>query len=225
MYDRSDRRMCASMIEPGEIGPALVREAPHGNVMIVRHAQSAANAGERTSDPAVIPITDLGRSQAQCVSTLLREPPDVIVVSRYIRTVQTAEAVTSRFPNISVEEWPVQEFTYLDQALCAGTTSSEREVLVDAYWKALDPQLRNGRGCESFSDFVHRASDPFLRPFGRPFSGHFGMSPHARRYADRVASTVRLRLPKTPPAALIAADALRCQAAPALLESACYSGS
>jgi broad specificity phosphatase PhoE len=117
------------MIEPAEIGQTLACDAPPGNVLIVRHAQSAANAGGRTSDPAAIPITGLGRSQAQCVRNLVPVPPDVIVVSSYIRTVQTAEPLTSRFPNVSVQEWPVQEFTYLDPALCASTTYSERKAL------------------------------------------------------------------------------------------------
>jgi broad specificity phosphatase PhoE len=151
------------MIESVETGPALACDRLPGSVLIVRHAQSAANVGGRTVDPATIPITELGRSQAQCVRNLVPDPPDVIIVSCYIRTVQTAEPVTSRFPNVSVQEWPVHEFTYLDPALCAGTTYSERKPRVDAYWNALDPQLRNGARCESFSDFVQRVAEMRMR--------------------------------------------------------------
>lgn len=128
----------------------------NGRVLIVRHAQSSANAGGRTSDPATIPITELGRSQAECVADLFSHPPGLIVVSSYLRTMQTAQPLMRRFPNVPVEEWPVQEFTYLDPAICRGTTYAERKGLVDAYWEALDPQLRNGDLCETFSGFIER---------------------------------------------------------------------
>lgn len=39
--------------------------AQRGRIFVVRDAQSAANAGERTVDPATIPITDQGARQAQ----------------------------------------------------------------------------------------------------------------------------------------------------------------
>src|ERR1700722_19434623 len=52
-----------------------------GRIFIVRHAQSTANAGERTADTATVPITDTGICQAQCVADLLSERPSSIVVS------------------------------------------------------------------------------------------------------------------------------------------------
>lgn len=64
-----------------------------------------------------------------------------------------------RFPNVPVGEWPVQEFTYLDPAICSGTTYSERKGLVEAYWEALDPQLRDGGRCESFTTFIERVAE------------------------------------------------------------------
>src|ERR1700738_4538443 len=60
-----------------------------GRIFIVRHAESAANAGGRTADPATIPITETGARQAQQVANVISTRPAVIVVSRYLRTVQT----------------------------------------------------------------------------------------------------------------------------------------
>ncbi len=92
-------------------GSAFAQEnCERGRIFIVRHARSAANAGERTPDTAAIPITDTGVRQAQCVADLLSERPSVIVVSRYLRTVQTGAALLRRYPGVAVEQWPVEEF-------------------------------------------------------------------------------------------------------------------
>jgi len=56
--------------------------AEGGRIFIVRHAQSAANAGGRTADSATIPITDTGNRQAQRVADL--------VPSRRARALQRA---------------------------------------------------------------------------------------------------------------------------------------
>lgn len=130
-----------------------------GRIFVVRHAESAANAGGRTGDPATIPITETGARQAQQVANLIAARPALIVVSRYLRTVQTATPLLRRYPGAPVERWPVEEFTYLDMAACAGTTYAEREGLRDAYWSRCDPLWADGHGCESFSDFVSRVRD------------------------------------------------------------------
>jgi len=130
--------------------------AEEGPIFIVRHAQSAANAGGRTTDPAAIPITDTGAAQAQCVGDLFSNRPRVIAVSRYLRTVQTGEPLLRRYPDVPVEEWRVEEFTYLDTAACAGTTYAERKGLRESYWKRCDPLWADGPGCECFADFIRR---------------------------------------------------------------------
>ena len=125
-------------------------------ILIVRHAQSAANAGGRTSDPAAIPITDTGVRQAQCVARLVSEKPSLIAVSRFLRTTQTAAPLLLRYPGVPVEQWRIEEFTYLDAAACAGTTYAERQVLRDRYWARCDPLWVDGPGCECFADFISR---------------------------------------------------------------------
>ena len=127
-----------------------------GRIFFVRHAQSAANAGGRTADTATVPITDTGICQAQCVADLVSERPSAIVVSRYLRTFQTGAALLRRYPGVPVEQWPVEEFTYLDTGACARTSYAERKDLRDAYWKRCDPLWVDGPGCECFADFIAR---------------------------------------------------------------------
>jgi 2,3-bisphosphoglycerate-dependent phosphoglycerate mutase len=127
-----------------------------GRVLIIRHAQSAANAGGRTTDQAIIPITNIGIRQAHCVADLVWERPSVIVVSYYLRTAQTAQPLLRRHAGVPVEQWRVEEFTYLNTAACAGTTYNERQNLRDAYWARCDPFWVDGPDCECFTDFIGR---------------------------------------------------------------------
>ena len=98
-----------------------------------------------------------------------RRPPlgeaSVIVVSRYLRTVQTAAPLSRRYPGVPVEQWPVEEFTYLDTAACDGTSYAERKGLRDVYWRRCEPLWVDGPGCECFADFIER-----VRHFERALS-------------------------------------------------------
>lgn len=125
-------------------------------VMIVRHAQSASNAGARTTDPISIPITPIGARQARCVATLLSKPPLLVVVSQFVRTLQTAKRILRDHPRVTTEQWHVHEFTYLNTDVCRGTTYAERKQHRDAYWRRCDPCWIDGPGCESFIDFISR---------------------------------------------------------------------
>ena len=122
---------------------------------LVRHGESAANAGIATTNPATIPLTSAGRSQAEELAGTL-ERPDLIVVSPYLRTRQTAEPTISRFPNVPVEVWPVQEFTYLSPEPCIDTTAEQRRLMVEGYWRQCDPNRDDGPGAESFSMMLER---------------------------------------------------------------------
>ena len=125
---------------------------------LVRHGESAANAGIATTDPATIPLTPAGRSQAEKLADTL-ERPDLIVVSPYLRTRQTAEPTISRFPDVPVEVWPVQEFTYLSPERCISTTAEQRRPMVEDYWRRCDPSHHDGPGAESFSTMLERVKE------------------------------------------------------------------
>ncbi|WP_090805507.1 phosphoglycerate mutase family protein [Paraburkholderia tuberum] len=95
-------------------------------VLCFRHGESAANAGHATSDPASIPLTELGEQQAHAISQRLAEPPSIVICSPFLRAQQTAAPTLARFPTVRSEIWPVQEFTYLAPARCIDTSAQQR---------------------------------------------------------------------------------------------------
>jgi broad specificity phosphatase PhoE len=126
-------------------------------VWLIRHAESTANAGASTFSPESIPLTDKGLEQARCLADQVTNRPDLIVVSPFLRSQQTATPLIARYPDVPVEQWPIQEFTYLSPELCHNTTLSERKPLVAAYWARNDPAYCDGPGAESFADLLARA--------------------------------------------------------------------
>jgi len=128
-------------------------------VWLIRHAESTANAGAATYSPEVIPLTEKGLEQAQAVANQIRKRPDLIVVSPFLRSKQTAAPLIARYTDVPVEEWNVQEFTYLAPEHCHNTTLTERKPLVDAYWSRNAPNYSDGPGAESFANLMSRVQD------------------------------------------------------------------
>lgn len=126
-------------------------------VRLIRHGESAANAGAATLDHATIPLTDKGRDQAARVARSISKAPGLIVASPFLRAQATADATSSMFPNVTCETWPIEEFTYLAPANCVNTTVAQRKAWVDRYWAKADPSHVDGEGAESFLAFIERA--------------------------------------------------------------------
>jgi broad specificity phosphatase PhoE len=123
----------------------------------IRHGESVGNAGERTRDPGSYSLTARGFSQADAFAEHLTRTPDLIVVSPYVRARATAEPTIARFPEVPVEEWPIQEITFLAPARCRDTTQVERRLMARDYWAKFDPDSTDGDGAESFAFTVDRA--------------------------------------------------------------------
>lgn len=132
-------------------------------VRCIRHGESAANAGRATSDPASIPLTELGEQQSHAISKCVAESPAIVICSPFLRAQQTAAPTLTQFPDVPSDIWPVQEFTYLAPARCEGTSAQQRRPWVHAYWNAYDPTLVDGPGAESFSAFIERVRDALNR--------------------------------------------------------------
>lgn len=129
-------------------------------IMIIRHAQSIANAGGKTNDPGKISLSTLGFVQAKELASKITLAPDIFVLSKYIRTHQTASPLLGKFPEVPVEVWDmIHEFTYLNQANCINMNSLERSVLTKEYWLNNDPYYNDGGNAESFLDFVNRVEN------------------------------------------------------------------
>jgi probable phosphoglycerate mutase len=126
-------------------------------VWLIRHAESTANAGAATYSPETIPLTEKGLEQAKAVANQVSKRPDLIVVSPFLRSRLTAAPLLARYADVPVDEWNVQEFTYLAPDHCHNTTLNDRKPLVDEYWSRNDPNFCDGPGAESFADLMSRA--------------------------------------------------------------------
>lgn len=141
--------------------------SPQG--LFVRHAESLANAGGATSDPAMIPLTAGGLEAAAVFAASYAGPsPAKIAVSPYLRAQQTAAPFIQRFPGATVETWPVQEFTYLEPNRFANTTAAQRRPFVENYWATAAADDVDGPGAESFAGFLARVDDCLARLNAEP---------------------------------------------------------
>lgn len=126
---------------------------------LIRHGQSASNAGLPADGYADVPLTALGHQQARDVAERIERQPDLLIVSAFLRATDTAEPIRARWPLTRSETWPIQELTYLSPARCRGTTVETRRPLVEAYWQRCDPDYKDGPDAESFRSFMARLRD------------------------------------------------------------------
>lgn len=137
-------------------------------VRLIRHGESAANAGAATVDHESIALTEHGVDQARQVALSFAKAPDLIVTSPFSRALSTAQLTVSAFPSVPMETWPVQEFTYLEPARCVNTTVAQRRDWVENYWQRAHPNRVDGDGAESFLEFVSRAQAFLVRLAAHP---------------------------------------------------------
>jgi len=123
----------------------------------IRHGQSTGNAGMPCDDLAMIELTEKGWDQARRVASDWTETPSLIVTSPFLRTKQTAAPTIERFPDVPVEVWPIEEFTYLQPSRWNGTLSADRAAHLVRYWGEADPAYCDGEGAESFGTLLRRA--------------------------------------------------------------------
>ena len=88
-----------------------------------------------------------GLGAGGAVARRVDRPPDLLIVSPFLRARATADPIQARWPATRCETWPIQELTYLSPARCRGTTAATRRPMVDAYWQRCDPDYcrRAGR--------------------------------------------------------------------------------
>lgn len=129
----------------------------------VRHGESEANAGLPTPDAWTTPLTPEGWRQARAIAAAVRQRPRLIVHSCMTRAIQTSEPTLARWPLTPMEQWAVQEFTFLSGARYINTTQDEREAGVRGYWDRMDPHETDGPGAESFASFMARVDAALAR--------------------------------------------------------------
>ena len=105
---------------------------------LIRHAQSAANAGGISLPDREIPLSAEGARQAAELACRLPENRHVFV-SEMRRTHETATPYCARH-DVRPEILPcLNEFSYLPFAAVQGLDASARKPLAQAYWQRADP--------------------------------------------------------------------------------------
>ena len=127
-------------------------------VYLVRHGESASNAGGVTMPHALIPLTDLGRQQAIDLAGLLPGTPGRVLASPFLRAVDTARPYADRVGQVIELEPLLQEFDMIDPALIAGMDQGQRRPVAERFWEAADPDQCMGDQAESFRAFAGRVT-------------------------------------------------------------------
>ncbi|MDR2196021.1 MAG: histidine phosphatase family protein [Gallionellaceae bacterium] len=128
-------------------------------ILLVRHAESFANAGGVTMPHGAIPLSDAGRQQAAALAALLPSAPAAIRVSTMLRTRQTAEPYCA-LVGIAPQEYALlDEFSLVDPALIEGMDGAQRRLFVRRYWEKPDPLHRWGEQADTFAEFAGRVDD------------------------------------------------------------------
>lgn len=125
-------------------------------VRLIRHAESAANAGLATTAPDSIPLTEEGQIQARALADSITSAPDLNISSPFERAIATALPTTECFCHVPFEMWPVEEFTYLSPNRFAGTTQADRKPYAESYWENGDAAIIDGPDTESFDHLIGR---------------------------------------------------------------------
>jgi len=138
------------------------------DVWFIRHGESRSNAGEVAVDRGSTLLTDKGQEQARNVSLKITTRPDLIVVTSYIRTHQTAQPLRERYPDVPREIWNLHEFSALSEDNYINRTWTQRTPMMRALWERNDPEYVDGAGAESFAAMTGRISTALTRLRVRP---------------------------------------------------------
>ena len=125
------------------------------SIFLIRHAESEANINGKTLSHASIALSENGHLQAQNLCFTLPKI-DHVMVSKYLRTQQTAAPIIEKYKlDFEVDEH-LHEFSYLSERKCANTNLNDRKAWVNAYWDKMDCQHRDADDAESFEDLYLR---------------------------------------------------------------------
>ena len=89
-------------------------------ITFIRHGESTANAGGITMAHDAIPLSALGKIQAQALAAVLDLQPSKIVVSEFLRTHETAQPFCDKVSMQPVIHAGLNEFSCLDPDLIQG---------------------------------------------------------------------------------------------------------
>lgn len=125
-------------------------------IILIRHAESVANTGDLILHKNIIRLSKNGyRDSIEFSKNISRI--DRIILSKYIRTIETAEPIYKKFPKSEVHLWyDLHEFDYVNPESLIYLSVEHRKLTEQNYWDRLDPFVRDSPERENFKEFVDR---------------------------------------------------------------------
>lgn len=103
-----------------------------------------------------IPLSERGDRQASALAATLNIKPSQVLVSRMVRTHQTAAPFCARYGVVAQQDARLDEFSVVDPELIAGLDGNGRKPFVRTYWNDPDPHRRQGSNADTFVEFASR---------------------------------------------------------------------
>ena len=132
------------------------------NFYIIRHGQSLANTGAKSMPEFNIPLTELGKQQANEVLAFWQNNlsrPTHIYHSQMLRTKQTAQFFADYFDILPKELSLLNEFRCLSFSTVADMMGEQRSKIAQHYWQNADIHHLDGDDADRFVDFVARVDE------------------------------------------------------------------
>lgn len=141
------------------------------HLYFLRHAEGLHNARLPHGPTADIPLTDAGFQTVSTIAAKIADanfihPPEAILVSPLLRTVQTAEGLKPLYPHVLFELDPsLIEWANFDVPAGTLMSTADKQPLIDALWDRCDPHwVANDLG-ESFHACITRTRDVHRKLF------------------------------------------------------------
>lgn len=132
-------------------------------IYLIRHAESESNVGGIFEHNKLVKLTENGKQQARDLVEVL-EKPDRIIVSKYIRTQETAEPLIQKYSDVDTHMWlDTHEFDYLDRKPFLDQPKAVFEEYAKKYWNDRDAHVRLLENGETFQEFVDRVHNVILK--------------------------------------------------------------
>lgn len=125
-------------------------------ILFVRHAESVANACGITMPNNEIPLSEAGIQAARGLAEKLPAEPALVLVSRALRTQQTARPYCDRTGAVPVVEPLLDELSIICPSLIQGMDGVQRRQVVRPLWEEPDPHRRAGPRADTFMEFQER---------------------------------------------------------------------
>jgi broad specificity phosphatase PhoE len=124
-------------------------------IVMLRHGESEANIGMRSTNSVAVPLTFVGREKAKVAAREWHAAaPQLIVTSIYRRAIETADIFSEVFRGAKrLRSQTIGPFMNLSPSRFDGTTRAERALAVREFWARCDASYRDAPDSETFEEY------------------------------------------------------------------------